>query len=154
MEVYTVYESRTCLEFDQKDPDGTQQYLVDFAPLLNAEESFSDSSPIGVEVEIEAAGIAESPLALTVTGVAAVPGVTPTGSPSANTAASFWLEGGTDATRYQGKITVTTDGEGQNQTFIKRFLIVVEGYTQFGSPDDEKGSPTMSPHHRWDEPQW
>lgn len=165
MEQFSVYEQRVCLEFNEKDTTAAHDYLVDFAPMLPAGAELSE-----VAVEIEGAGNTESPITLEIADAAAAPGIAPTGSPPLNTGVYFWLTVGTTGVRYLGKITATVQPDGspppQARVLVKRFLIVVQGYDAFGSPDDERGSPNVtddsSPghhrhhHHRWwdGEPQW
>lgn len=159
MEQFYVNEQRTSLEFGDKDTQASQDYLVDFASMLGEGVALSS-----VAVTVDEAGLAESPLMLEVADSQIAAGIVPIGSPAPNTSAYFWLTGGTSGTRYLGKVVATVIASGSplppNRVIVKRFLIVIQGYEHYGSPDDDNGSPNVgqSPahyhNHRWGEPRW
>jgi hypothetical protein len=122
METYAITGTKAYLEFDDKDPEAVNEYLIDFSQVLEDGVSL-EGQP---EVEIEAAGNAETPLELTVQAVSLSP-VAPSGP---DLGIRFFLGAGTAGSRYRGKIkctqTSTTSG-GPQRSMVKRFYIVVQG---------------------------
>ncbi len=122
-ERYSVSASRTFLEFDDKDPEASSDYEIDFAALIDAGYELT-GTPI---VEIESAGNGESPVELSSADVSVVAPPDSPGSPPLATAVSLWLTGGTSGVRYRGKIKCESNGPGSPapiKTLVKRFYVV------------------------------
>jgi hypothetical protein len=122
-ERYQLTGARVFLEFDDKDPEATSDYAVDFAALIDDGFELTGTPT----VEVEAAGNGESPIEMTASdpAVMAPPGAP--GSPPTTTAVTFWLVGGTAGVRYRGKIKCGSSGPGSPapaRTLVKRFYIV------------------------------
>ncbi len=123
-ERYTLTASRVYLEFDDKDPEASSDYEIDFAALIDAGFELTGTP----SVVIESAGNGESPVELSSADVLVVAPPNSPGSPPLATAVSFWLTGGTMGVRYRGRILCETSGAGSPapaKTLIKRFYIVV-----------------------------
>lgn len=123
-ERYTVSSIKAYLEFQDKDPEATNEYVIDFTALIGDGLEL-EGTPT---VEIEAAGNAESPIELTVADVSLAPLGDAETSPSPDVAVRFFLSAGTPACRYRGKIKCTPTSDvsgGPTRTIVKRFYVVV-----------------------------
>jgi hypothetical protein len=122
-ERYIVNSIRAFLEFDDKDPEASNEYLIDFTPLIGEGLALS-GEPV---VEIEAAGNAESPVELTVADKSLAPVPDAGESPPPDVAVRFFLTGGTAACRYRGKIkcnVVSDTSPSPGRVLVKRFYVV------------------------------
>ncbi len=122
-ERYTLTAAKVYLEFDDKDPEATADYEVDFAALIDAGFELTGTPTI----EIEEAGNGESPLEMSVVDASIVAPPDSPGSPPLATATLFWLTGGTSGVRYRGKIRCDASAAGSPapvRSLVKRFYIV------------------------------
>lgn len=122
-ERYQVTDQKVYLEFDDKDPEATSDYEIDFANLIDSGYELTGTP----NVMIEAAGNGESPPEMSSQDVTLVAPPDSPGSPPLQTAVSFWLSGGSAGTRYRGRIKCESSGAGSpapTKVFVKRFYIV------------------------------
>jgi hypothetical protein len=123
-ERYTVNTLTAYLEFDDKDPEAVNEYLIDFTPRIGEGLKLTGDPT----VEIEAAGNAESPLELASDDIALAPLPDASESPPLDVAVRFFLRGGTAGCRYRGKIKANVESDtspSAGPVLVKRFYVVV-----------------------------